>query len=206
MSLQQINLYHPIFRREKKLFSAETMLQIVAVLVVAILLVYAFDLWQTRSLIDALSNVERVQQESASRLVDAPHILRVRRLRAHIAALRTRKQILIALQTLLTTSRETRGGDAPLLVHVGRSVVPGLWITEFTFDRTKNRLVLVGKSENPSLVPIFLDRVVRCPLLKGFAFQHLVVARPVQHGVYKGYVTFRATTADRASVGGAHGS
>ena len=55
---QQINLYHPIFRKEQKKFSAQTMLQASAVVVVAIVLLMGANFWQLRQLRSAVASAE----------------------------------------------------------------------------------------------------------------------------------------------------
>ena len=47
---QQINLYQPIFRRQRQIFSALTMAQAVGVFVTALLTIYGYGLWQVRGL------------------------------------------------------------------------------------------------------------------------------------------------------------
>ena len=46
---QEINLFQPIFRREKKVFSAAAMLQILGVVAVALGVIYAYGQWQLAS-------------------------------------------------------------------------------------------------------------------------------------------------------------
>ena len=43
---QQINLYHPIFRRQEKKFSARAMLQASGLLLAGTVIMYAFPSWQ----------------------------------------------------------------------------------------------------------------------------------------------------------------
>ena len=45
---QEINLFQPIFRRQKKVFSAVTMLQVVALFVVVLTAIYAANLYHLR--------------------------------------------------------------------------------------------------------------------------------------------------------------
>ena len=46
MIQQQINLYHPIFRKQEKKFSAKAMFQAGAVVVGGIVIMYAYSAWQ----------------------------------------------------------------------------------------------------------------------------------------------------------------
>ena len=54
---QQVNLYQPIFRKQRKVFSAVTIAQAAAVFIVGLLLIYGYGRWQLAALgadIDAL--------------------------------------------------------------------------------------------------------------------------------------------------------
>ncbi|MHB1566400.1 MAG: hypothetical protein ACYCXG_06745 [Acidiferrobacter sp.] len=213
MSIQQINLYHPIFRREQKLFTFMTMLQGLAGVVVVALLVYGYDLWQTNSLADALGSAQQMQQQTKARLASAEQMFGVGHAKGEIAALTKREQVLGRLSRLLRESRRAQAGPAPVLTAISVSVVPGLWMTHFLLDRRHRRLVLQGHSERPSLVPIFLHRLVSAPTLIGYRFHRVVVTRPTVAGHYRPYVTFMATTAPAAHPappasrsGDAHGS
>ena len=47
---QQVNLYQPIFRKERRKFSAMTMLQAMGIAVLGIGLLYGYTFWQVRQL------------------------------------------------------------------------------------------------------------------------------------------------------------
>lgn len=194
MTSQQINLYHPIFRREQKLFSAVTMLRVWAVLLVVALLVTGFDAWQTRDLRAALHNAMRNEQAARARLNDAYRVFGVSRTRALLAALKHREHRLKRLSQFLRESRRAQVGPAPVFLAVGASILPGLWVTHFALDRKKRALVLGGHSLRPALVPLFLHRVVHHATLSGYRFQSLAITRPILHKRYRPYVNFEATT------------
>ena len=47
---QQINLYQPIFRKQRKVFSAVTIAQAAGLFVVGLLLIYGYGRWQVAAL------------------------------------------------------------------------------------------------------------------------------------------------------------
>ena len=59
---QQINLYQPIFRKQRQIFSATTMLQALGLVVIALLAIYTYGLLQVGDL-----EVEVVQLEGRER-------------------------------------------------------------------------------------------------------------------------------------------
>ncbi|HUW97634.1 MAG TPA: hypothetical protein VMV40_02170 [Acidiferrobacter sp.] len=194
MTYQQINLYHPIFRREQKLFSAVTMLRVWGVVLAVALLIVAFDAWQTRELAQALDNATQNQAAAQARLQSANSVFGVGRARTELATLEKRERVLRHLSRFLRESRRAQVGPAPVLLAVSASVMPGLWVTGFSLDRETQALVLTGHSERPALVPLFLHRLVSQSTLSGYRFQGLAVVRTKIHKRYRPYVDFTATT------------
>lgn len=211
MIQQQINLYHPIFRREQKLFTAMTMVRAWAALLVLALLVTAFDAWQTHDLGGALRNATATLQAAQARLDSAYSVFGIGRAQSELATLKRRERTLGHLSRFLRESRRAQIGPAPVLLAVGASVVPGLWVTDFSLDRKKRALVLGGHSMHPSLVPVFLHRLVSEPTLLGYRFHGLTVTRQKRGHRYLSYVNFTATTvpmihASQRGAGTAQGS
>ncbi len=194
MIQQQINLYHPIFRREQKLFTATTMLRAWAALLILALLVTVFDAWQTQDLGQALRNSTATLQAAQARLDSAYSVFGIGRAQNELLTLKRREQALRRLSQFLRESRRAQIGPAPVLLAVSASVVPGLWVTHFSLERKKKALILTGHSEHPSLVPIFLHRLVSLPTLVGYRFHGLAVVRKKIHKRYLPYVNFTATT------------
>lgn len=198
MSSQQINLYHPIFRREPKLFSAGIMLRAWLALVAVGVIATVFDVWQVESLSGALANARQTEQNAAARLASADSVFGVGRAHAQLAALKRRERALKGLARFLRQSRRAEIGPAPVLIAMSRGVLPGLWITRFSLDRRHRALTLAGHSLHPALVPLFLHRVVAGPSLSGYRFRGLVITRARVAGRYRPYVDFTASTSSAA--------
>ncbi|MDA8360906.1 MAG: hypothetical protein M0Z44_02750 [Gammaproteobacteria bacterium] len=194
MIVQEINLYHPIFRRQPKRFSALAMLQAVAVLLVAGLALYGFDFWQLHNLKAELVRAQQTQQRADAQLIRAVSLFGLGTLQAHIGKLRQRVDALRHLQAVLVQSHKAAQGDAPVLLAVGRSVVPGLWIQSVHCDRTARLLVIRGHSERPSAVPVFVRRLAQERSWAGIAFQDLRIDRHRRARWYAPYVTFMVST------------
>lgn len=194
MSMQEINLYHPIFRRQPKRFSAVAMLQAVLVLLVAGLALYGFDLWQMHNLEGERTRAQQAAQQADAQLTRAATLFGLGPLRSQTARLEKRAAALRHLQTILLQSHKAAQGDAPVLVAVSRSVVPGLWIRSLQYDRARRLFVVRGNSEKPTAVPVFLSRMVSQKLWTGMTFQGLRVMRTRKGRGYLPYVSFLAST------------
>ena len=195
MSAQQINLYHPIFRREQKLFSAATMARAWLALLAVGLAAAGFDAWQVRGLAGALANARQDEVGAHARLASAERLFGVGRAQVRLKALEAREQALKGLARFLRESRRAEVGPAPVLVAMSDAILPGVWITSFSLDRKRHALTLAGHSTRPAQVPLFLHRLVARPTLAGYRFQTFAITRPVVAKRFGPYVDFTASTA-----------
>ncbi len=195
MSAQQINLYHPIFRREHKLFSAATMARAWLALLAVGLAAAGFDAWQVRGLAGALANARQDEVAAHMRLASSERLFGTGRAQARLKALEARDQALKGLARFLRESRRAEVGPAPVLLAMGDAVLPGVWITSFSLDRKRHALMLTGHSTRPAQVPLFLHRLVARPTLAGYRFQTFAITRPRVDARYRPYVDFTASTA-----------
>ncbi len=198
MTHQQINLYHPIFRREPKLFSASIMLRAWLALLAVGVVAAGFDAWQVQDLAGTLASARQNERAAQARLAAADSVFGVGRARVRLAALKHRARTLKGLARFLRESRRAEVGPAPVLLAMSRGVLPGLWITGFSLDRRHRALAITGHSLRPALVPLFLHRIVAGPSLAGYRFQGLAITRARIAGHYRPYVDFNASTAAAA--------
>ena len=79
MNYQQINLYQPMFRKQKKIFSAVTILQSLAVVLVGFVLFYVYASWNVNKLRNEVANHKRMQTEALAKIGTLPVIRCVKR-------------------------------------------------------------------------------------------------------------------------------
>ena len=113
---QQINLYQPIFRRQRHIFSAVTMMQSIAAVVVALMTIWLYGLWQVRGLENQaleLEGREKAYSAQLARLDPSDNTERRSRIEQELAELNA---TLLAQQKLIEHSlRDFRlsGVDLP---------------------------------------------------------------------------------------------
>src|SRR5258706_453055 len=71
---QQINLYQPIFRKQRQIFSATTLAQVLGVVAAALLLLYGYGLLQVRGLEAQVVQLEGREQALTGQRFDALEI------------------------------------------------------------------------------------------------------------------------------------
>jgi hypothetical protein len=182
---QQINLYHPIFRKEEKKFSAATMLQAGVVVLTGVVLMYGYSWWRTQALRVQLRDINAQHTAAIARLGDISTKLPMRhgdpRLEQEARDLEKRIQ---AVQQIRTVARADLFKGAPgysdYLVALARQSTAGLWLTGLTITGAGESLVLAGRTNYPELVPGYLQRLSGEQTLAGLQFEIFQLTRPVR--------------------------
>ena len=156
---QQINLYQPVFRRQRKALSAATLLQVLLIAAAMLLGVFLHTQWTVNSLrstADALAsqyrhletqlgNLENPHQSAADAVLDE-----VRRLQATIDA----RQALLERLARLTINDSHAFGD--FFETLATLTTPGLWLTGIRLDMDGTTEIR-GSAMDPALVPRYLQ-------------------------------------------------
>jgi len=180
---QQVNLYHPIFRREEKKFSATTMLQAGLLVLAGIVLMYGYAWWRTYALRAELKDIDVQHAAAVARLNDASKKLPMRhgdvRLEQEVRDLERRIQ---AVQQIRTYAKRDlfmgSAGYSGYLVAMARQSSGGLWLTGLTITGAGEQLVLSGRTTSPELVPGYLQRLAGEKSLAGMQFEVFQMTRP----------------------------
>ncbi len=178
---QQINLYQPLFRQQHKIFSAVTLLQILAAVLVLLLGIYAHARWQLAGLERTASALELQYQQLGARLdmldTAAPPTERVA-LEAEIEQLQLtileRKELLSRFDRL-PVGRSA--GFAQFFEDLARQRSPGLWLTGVRLTRD-GETELRGATLNPKLVPRYLQQLPDQPRFRSLNQGFVQLTRP----------------------------
>ena len=173
---QQINLYSPIFRKEKKRFSAVAMLEASGLLLAGVVIIYAFLFWQVNSLRADVKRVETQTTSTAKRLGDISQRFSVgdeiSQLETEIAA---REQVAGLLKQGNFANTK---GYSDLFIALARQHVPGIWLTTFNIVGAGEKITLKGRSNTPELVPQYMQKLSKEKSLAGREFHTFQLTRP----------------------------
>ncbi len=177
---QQINLFNPIFRKQKKYFSSLTMLQALAIIGFACLLLAGDAARRLRALqeqaaaTDALL-VARQQKLTEFRVQFAP-----RQKSAGLAAEIVAAQDELAMLASATATIERGGfgdthGFSGYFRAFARQSVAGLWLTGVDIDAGPSgaQLGVQGNTLQAELVPQYMQRLATEAVMRGKAFSSL---------------------------------
>lgn len=179
---QQINLFQPMFRKERKLLSFAALLQLGAIAVVSLLAIYAFAWMQIVSLEDDLNSLanqhtvhiaqlERVSRELSQRNAEDTVPSEIKRLEAEIEA---ERYILSVLSSDLQQQSE---GFSSYLEGFSRQIVRGMWLTGFKVINNGSSMLISGGALSPDLLPQFIQQLSNEPVLVGTQFNSLQILR-----------------------------
>lgn len=188
---QQINLYQPILRREKKVFSAVTMLQVLGVIAALMAILYGFSAWQLGQLDAELAALRGQEQALVARVTTATRGLHTvpesRELRQRVELARSERDLKRQLLDLLESRQNgtaTGGGFAAAFTGLARQDIDGLWLTRIVVDQdaAARDLALHGRAERAELVPELVQRLGGEPAFAGIRFEHMRVFLPEDGG------------------------
>lgn len=171
---QQINLFDPVFLKQKKYFSAVAMLQALVLVVAGMLVLYAFELRQTREFEKLRADTERQAAERRDQLTRFAKEFSVqgtsKELEAEVvrleAQLRKRAELFNELKTGVSANVE---GFSPYLTALARQTTSGVWLTGVSIRGKSNDLVIKGRVLSADLLAGYVRSLNREPALAGRA-------------------------------------
>jgi Tfp pilus assembly protein PilN len=191
---QQINLYQPIFRKQRQVFSATTMAQALGIVIVALLALYVYGALQVAGLEVEVVQLEGREKALTTQLARIDPRLSQNRREEVEEELRRLNATLLDQQRLVEVLRDdplgSTQGFSPYLAALGRQRTPELWLTELAINGGSGAIELAGRSTRPDLVPEYLQRLGREAVLVGQQFDRFEIERDDDTGE----AVFRATS------------
>ena len=163
--IQNVNLYQPLLRTASIPLGPRTIVRLWLLFVLALAAVYGAGWWTK-----AQTSAELHRLEIDTRIVGGHLRSLEARARAHrpsplllseIARARARLTARRAALAVLANHRYgNRHGFSPVLVALGRAVVPGLWLTRIAIRRGGERVLLAGRAVRAEAVPAYVARLL----------------------------------------------
>jgi Fimbrial assembly protein (PilN) len=175
---QQINLFSPIFLKQKKVFSAVNMVDAMALLLVGVALFYGYASIETLNLDRQSVETARQYYQSKTRLSQASARYAPKKPDAALAA---EVDTLQAQVNARKATLEDLGGGvfgsgtgyAEYMRALARQSLAGLWLTGFSIGKGGAEMEISGRALRPELVPSYIQRLTREKALQGRAFDSL---------------------------------
>jgi hypothetical protein len=178
---QQVNLYQPIFRKQRQVFSARTMAQAILVVAAALLAIYAYGIWELSGLDAEVVQLEGREKAFAAQLGRIDPNLGANRRAEVDQEIKSLSATLNDQQRLIDVLRDqplgTTQGFSSYLAALGRQHTPLLWLTSLTINVATRAVDLGGRSVRAELVPEYLQHLGAETALAGQRFDRLDIER-----------------------------
>jgi hypothetical protein len=203
---QQINLFNPIFLKQKKYFSAVAMAQALGLIVIGSILAVGYASYQSSRLSDESARLAGQMAAAQAQLVTV---------NATVGARPKNKVLEEEVQKLEAENKATqqvfdilKSGDfgntkgyADYFRAFARQIVDGVWLTGFSILGAGNEIGLRGRALQGDLVPAYITRLRREQVMQGKSFATLEMQVPMinpapeksglpQKPVLAGYIEF----------------
>jgi hypothetical protein len=175
---QQINLFNPIFLKQKKTFSAVNVVDALALLIVGVAVFYAYASIQTLNLDRQSVETARQYYQSKARLAETSARYAPKKIDASLEAevnnlqaqLNARKATLDNLGIGLLINAPSY---AEHMRALARQSLAGLWLTGFSVGKGGAEMEISGRALQPELVPSYIHRLNQERAMHGRAFDSL---------------------------------
>jgi hypothetical protein len=177
---QQINLFNPIFRKQKKYFSSTAMVQALAIICVACALLAVDAAFRMQALAKQAAATDALLAARQQRLTEVRVQFAPRKKSPTIAAeIVAAQQELTMLQNATATVQRGGFGDttgfSPYFRAMARQSIAGLWLTDLRISAGGAAIGIQGNALQAPLVPQYMGRLASEPVMKGKAFATLAI-------------------------------
>lgn len=174
---QQINLYQPVFRRQQKVFSAVTLLQVLLVSALLMTAFYAHARWTLSGLQATEASLDAGYRNLEARLgiLEGEHVTPAEELDRLQHAIEERRAL---LDRMTGSSIDRTGGFSSFFELLANHTVPGLWLTGIRLSG-EGETELRGMTVDPELVPGYLQALPHDPRTRALRQGSVQLARRV---------------------------
>jgi Tfp pilus assembly protein PilN len=182
---QQINLFNPIFLKQKKYFSAVTMAQALGLILFGVILLGGYINFQLSSLLNEAEATTAQLKATQSQLAQVTAAYGPRKKSETLEAeVRKTEEEIKSLQRVSDILQRGEFGNtkgfAEYLRALSRQVVNGVWLTGFSVQGAGNDIEIKGRALQPELVPAYLNRLKHEQIMQGKSFSTLEMLTPVE--------------------------
>lgn len=180
---QQINLFNPIFLKQKKYFSALTMVQALGLILLGCALLSGYAQYRLGVLKQdaAATNAQLSQTQSQLQKISATYVPRQKTIAIEDQMHAAQTEV-GSLQQVLHTLQDGEIGNthgyAQYMRAFSRQIMNGIWLTGFQLKGAGSEIELSGRTLQPELVPLYISRLKHEAVLQGKSFATLEMQVP----------------------------
>ncbi len=179
---QEINLYQPMFRKQKIIFSAATMLQVGLFFLLVFSSLYVYQKTRLNPYQQQLLIIDRELVQLGEQVIalesSQKNQSKSKLLENEIAKLTTELEHRERISNVLSNrSFGNSSGFSSYLEAFARGHIEGTWLTNVNISKGGSYLGLKGKTLSSELVPVYLQKLAKEKSLHGASFNVMELAR-----------------------------
>ncbi|MFA6120267.1 MAG: PilN domain-containing protein [Sideroxydans sp.] len=180
---QQINLFNPVFLKQKKYFSVVTMLQAMGLIVLGSMFFYGYAWYQVQKLDKQTQEITKRYESEQKRLINYANEFSPQKsqqlLNEELQVLETQAKLQSdLLNTLKSGAIGNTQGYSEYMRAFARQSVSGLWLTGFDINGDGAQMSIQGAASGPQLLPAYIQRLSQEPVMRGKSFAALRMNQP----------------------------
>ncbi|MGW8392098.1 hypothetical protein [Pseudoduganella sp. HUAS MS19] len=180
---QQINLFNPIFLKQKKIFTTMHMAQTLGMVAAGALLLAVFGIVKTRQLEQHAAAGQAAVAAAEARLAqvvkDFPPRQKNKDIEAEVVRMQDELRGMREVRSVLERGElGNTAGYAEYWRAFARQSVAGVWLTSVSVVGPGKEIGLEGRALQPELLPGYIQRLTREAVLQGKTFGSLEISRP----------------------------
>lgn len=180
---QQINLFNPIFLKQRKYFSVLAMVQALGLIVLGSVAFYGYAVYQVDLLDKQSQDTSKRYAAEQQRFANFANEFSAQKsgsmlqneLKKVESDAAVQKEVLDTLKTGVIGNTE---GFSEYMRAFSRQVVNGLWLTGFEIAGDGTQMSLQGAVLRPQLVPTYIQRLNKEKIMRGKTFSSLQMQQP----------------------------
>ena len=205
MIMQQVNLFQPIFRKERKLLSFKVLVQACVAAVLVLTMIFGWSLQQTRQMKSDLAQLTKQSAQFSTRLAEVSgRLASMKTDTAPQLAMASLEKELVARQKVVNALTKVKDsyarGVSSYLESFSRQAPQGVWLTGFMVQAGGEGLVMRGRSLKPALIPIFLQQLSTESALSGTQFGLLEIQRKTPNASTVDFTVYTGTEPPQTST------
>ncbi|WP_028102480.1 hypothetical protein [Pseudoduganella violaceinigra] len=180
---QQINLFNPIFLKQKKIFTTSHMAQTLGLVAAGALLLAAYGAVKTSQLEKHAEAGKVALAAAEARLAQVgrefPPRQKSKALEAEVVRVQGELKSLREVQSVLQRGElGNTAGYSEYFRAFARETIPGVWLTNVNVVGAGKEVGLEGRALQPELLPGYIQKLTREAVLQGKTFGSLEISRP----------------------------
>jgi len=183
--VQQVNFYHLSLKQKKTSFSAKTMLMMAGIAVLALVVISAISVFQTRDIENKLQAQMAEKNDLKDSLEQAKVNLKPREKSQLLTAKKSRieKNLKDArrLSAIIRSEADKNNKRySDYFRGLAQTTIQGLWLRQITISDGSNAFGLSGNTLKPELVPRLLQKLSDLTVFQGTSFNKVLFKRDAE--------------------------